>query len=58
VDLTAYVEKHEFCFDAVLDEYVTNDEVKLLWYFMWLQIALLMLFWIHAYGFILIILLF
>ncbi|KAJ6800175.1 kinesin-like protein KIN-13A [Iris pallida] len=27
VDLTAYVEKHEFCFDAVLDEYVTNNEV-------------------------------
>ncbi|ONK61600.1 uncharacterized protein A4U43_C08F31650 [Asparagus officinalis] len=27
VDLTAYVEKHEFCFDAILDEYVTNDEV-------------------------------
>ncbi|KAG2727084.1 hypothetical protein I3843_01G139100 [Carya illinoinensis] len=27
VDLTAYVEKHEFCFDAVLNEYVTNDEV-------------------------------
>ncbi|KAG6575068.1 Kinesin-like protein KIN-13A [Cucurbita argyrosperma subsp. argyrosperma] len=27
VDLTAYVEKHEFCFDAVLDEQVTNDEV-------------------------------
>ncbi|NP_001313682.1 kinesin-13A-like [Gossypium hirsutum] len=27
VDLTAYVEKHEFCFDAVLDEHVTNDEV-------------------------------
>ncbi|KAK7363570.1 hypothetical protein VNO77_05717 [Canavalia gladiata] len=27
VDLTAYVEKHEFCFDAVLDESVTNDEV-------------------------------
>lgn len=27
VDLTAYVEKHEFCFDAVLDEWVTNDEV-------------------------------
>ncbi|KAK9287641.1 hypothetical protein L1049_016078 [Liquidambar formosana] len=26
VDLTAYVEKHEFCFDAVLDEYVNNDE--------------------------------
>jgi len=30
VDLTAYVEKHEFCFDAVLDENVTNDEVRLL----------------------------
>lgn len=28
MDLTAYVEKHEFCFDAVLDEDVTNDEVK------------------------------
>lgn len=28
MDLTAYVEKHEFCFDAVLDERVTNDEVK------------------------------
>ncbi|KAF3612667.1 Kinesin-like protein KIF2C [Capsicum annuum] len=27
VDLTAYVERHEFCFDAVLDEYVTNDQV-------------------------------
>ncbi|KAL6989952.1 Kinesin-like protein KIN-13A [Sarracenia purpurea var. burkii] len=27
VDLTAYVEKHEFCFDAVLDERVSNDEV-------------------------------
>ncbi|KAL5230533.1 hypothetical protein ABZP36_029309 [Zizania latifolia] len=27
VDLTAYVEKHEFCFDAILDEHVTNDEV-------------------------------
>ncbi|KAF8017225.1 hypothetical protein BT93_H2424 [Corymbia citriodora subsp. variegata] len=27
VDLTAYVEKHEFCFDAVLNEQVTNDEV-------------------------------
>ncbi|CAJ2653921.1 unnamed protein product [Trifolium pratense] len=26
VDLTAYVEKHEFCFDAVIDENVTNDE--------------------------------
>ncbi|KAI3855185.1 hypothetical protein MKW92_036365 [Papaver armeniacum] len=27
VDLTAYEEKHEFRFDAVLDEQVTNDEV-------------------------------
>ncbi|XP_009630321.1 kinesin-like protein KIN-13A isoform X1 [Nicotiana tabacum] len=27
VDLTAYVEKHEFCFDAILDEHITNDEV-------------------------------
>ncbi|CAN4095979.1 unnamed protein product [Withania somnifera] len=27
VDLTAYVENHEFCFDAVLDEHITNDEV-------------------------------
>ncbi|XP_059632734.1 kinesin-like protein KIN-13A [Cornus florida] len=27
VDLTAYVEKHEFCFDDVLNEHVTNDEV-------------------------------
>ncbi|KAK4856029.1 hypothetical protein QYF36_013397 [Acer negundo] len=27
VDLTAYVEKHEFCFDAVLDQAVSNDEV-------------------------------
>ncbi|MQM12826.1 hypothetical protein Taro_045745 [Colocasia esculenta] len=27
VDLTAYVEKHEFYFDAVLNERVTNDEV-------------------------------
>ncbi|KAJ0035918.1 hypothetical protein Pint_24515 [Pistacia integerrima] len=26
VDLTAYVEKHEFCFDAVLDQHVSNDE--------------------------------
>ena len=30
VDLTAYVEKHEFCFDAVLNEHVTNDEVIVL----------------------------
>ncbi|CAE6193673.1 unnamed protein product [Arabidopsis arenosa] len=27
VDLTAYMERHEFCFDAVLDEHVSNDEV-------------------------------
>ena len=27
VDLTAYVEMHEFAFDAVLDEDVSNDEV-------------------------------
>jgi len=27
VDLTAYVEKHEFFFDAMLDEQVSNDEV-------------------------------
>ena len=32
VDLTAYVEKHEFCFDAVLNEHVTNDEVMVLYY--------------------------
>ncbi|KAJ4833430.1 hypothetical protein Tsubulata_034357 [Turnera subulata] len=30
VDLTEYVEKHEFVFDAVLDEGVSNDEVSLL----------------------------
>nr|AMS24243.1 kinesin 13c protein [Marsilea vestita] len=29
VDLTAYVEKHEFVFDAILDENVTNHEVYL-----------------------------
>lgn len=27
VDLTEYVERHEFVFDAVLDEDVSNDEV-------------------------------
>ncbi|MCO5593731.1 hypothetical protein L7F22_047748 [Adiantum nelumboides] len=27
VDLTAYVEKHEFMFDAILDQDVSNDEV-------------------------------
>ncbi|CAH8391949.1 unnamed protein product [Eruca vesicaria subsp. sativa] len=27
VDLTAYMENHEFCFDAVLGEHVSNDEV-------------------------------
>lgn len=42
VDLTAYEEKHEFFFDAVLDEDVTNDEVSLsdtlisLYCFVWL----------------------
>lgn len=30
VDLTEYEEKHEFVFDAVLDEDVSNDEVSLL----------------------------
>ena len=30
VDLTAFVEKHDFVFDAVLNEHVTNDEVRLL----------------------------
>lgn len=29
VDLTAYVERHEFVFDAILDQNVTNDEVYL-----------------------------
>ncbi|KAK9102635.1 hypothetical protein Sjap_019889 [Stephania japonica] len=29
VDLTEYVEKHEFVFDAVLDEEVSNDELAL-----------------------------
>lgn len=29
VDLTEYVEKHEFVFDAVLNEDVSNDEVSL-----------------------------
>lgn len=28
VDLTEYMEKHEFVFDAVLDEGVSNDEVQ------------------------------
>ncbi|CAL0310877.1 unnamed protein product [Lupinus luteus] len=28
VDLIAYEEKHEFCFDVVLDEHVSNDEVR------------------------------
>jgi hypothetical protein len=27
VDLTEYVERHEFVFDSVLDEDVSNDEV-------------------------------
>ena len=30
VDLTEYVEKHEFVFDAVLNEEVSNDEVSIL----------------------------
>ena len=29
VDLTEYVEKHEFVFDAVLDEDVSNHEVSI-----------------------------
>lgn len=37
VDLTEYVEKHEFVFDAVLNEEVSNDEVitahEVTWYF-------------------------
>lgn len=28
VDLTEYVEKHEFVFDAVLNEDVSNEEVR------------------------------
>lgn len=28
VDLTEYVEKHEFTFDAVLDQNVSNDKVS------------------------------
>jgi len=31
VDLTRYVEKHEFVFDAVLNEEVTNDEVTIVY---------------------------
>ena len=37
MDLTAYVEKHEFCFDAVLDQHVTNDEVNI--FFLVLEIG-------------------
>ena len=29
VDLTEYIEKHEFVFDAVLNEEVSNDEVSI-----------------------------
>lgn len=29
VDLTEYVERHEFVFDAVLNEDVTNEEVSI-----------------------------
>lgn len=56
VDLTAYVEKHEFCFDAVLDENVTNDEVRLLlvkkWFFLNLPFldCLLLLLAIYRSG--------
>lgn len=32
VDLTQYLEKHEFVFDAVLNEEVTNDEVSIMWF--------------------------
>lgn len=28
VDLTEYIEKHEFVFDAVLNEGVSNEEVS------------------------------
>ena len=31
MDLTQYVEKHEFVFDAVLNEEVTNDEVNIVY---------------------------
>lgn len=31
VDLTEYMEKHEFVFDAVLNEEVSNDEVTCVW---------------------------
>lgn len=31
VDLTEYMEKHEFVFDAVLNEEVSNDEVSTLY---------------------------
>lgn len=32
MDLTAYVEKHEFVFDAVLNQQVSNDEVRTLYF--------------------------
>lgn len=35
VDLTEYVEKHEFVFDAVLNEEVSNDEVSVLQLMNW-----------------------
>ncbi len=28
MDSTTYVEKHEFVFDVILDQYVNNDEVN------------------------------
>jgi hypothetical protein len=36
VDLTAYIERHEFDFDAVLHEHVTNDEVTAMLYFLFI----------------------
>ncbi|GJV02885.1 kinesin-like protein KIN-13A [Tanacetum coccineum] len=38
VDLTAYVERHEFCFDAILDQQVTNvEEVRNQKFKLWLS---------------------
>jgi hypothetical protein len=28
VDLTTHVEKHEFVFDVVIDQYVSHDEIN------------------------------
>ena len=35
VDLTEYVEKHEFVFDAVLNGEVSNDEVSIFYFIMY-----------------------